>query len=176
MLHGPLRLVWCSRLFWFSRCILCTRIGQFVSRSVKQIAELRMLLPSVTISTPQARKYQHRCYGVLGPSICHLRGGLSSSLTLIQLSPTTATTTTPRHPPTNQWTDTKVRATALRSMAQQLEDSACEFARAESMDCGKTLLESKSDIGFCVSILRYVETCPPPHTPSLQGLHSPFHL
>ena len=58
--------------------------------------------------------------------------------------------------PVPQWANhTDVRAASLRFMAKQLEEGIDSFARAESIDCGKPLKESLSDMGFCASIFRY---------------------
>lgn len=50
----------------------------------------------------------------------------------------------------------------LNVMADSLEARKGEFATLETLDCGKPIAESEADIDFCVDILRYVTTLPPP--------------
>lgn len=53
----------------------------------------------------------------------------------------------------------------LNVMADSLEARKGEFATLETLDCGKPIAESEADIDFCVDILRYVTTLPPPLLP-----------
>jgi len=55
------------------------------------------------------------------------------------------------------WRQTTVaeRSSMLNKMAASLEARRDEFAKLETMDCGKPIAESEADIDFCIDIMRY---------------------
>ena len=55
------------------------------------------------------------------------------------------------------WRQTTVaeRAAMLTAMAAALEARRGEFAKLETLDCGKPIAESEADIDFCIDIMRY---------------------
>ena len=46
----------------------------------------------------------------------------------------------------------------LNKMAASLEARRAEFAKLETLDCGKPIAESDADIDFCIQILKFVKS------------------